>query len=590
MKKKKGRSIVVSILVYFFAGIGSCLALLLLLVLFMPQPHYHDGFRNLDELEAYAKKLDENIKMDTDNTIKPDFSSYYKTLAPTWKTRLKARCKHLLEFVHLAKPPIWSAGFFKTQLESLIATREVKHYKDQFICKLTATANSKFVLFGNVQGSFHSLVRCLAKLTELGIISRDLKIITPEYFIIFVGDVIDRSPFTMDTLSAVCKLLALNPDNVVYMRGNHESNNYWQEHTLKTELQIRAAHLSKSTIPLADEVNKFFGTLPIAIYITANDGSPDVIRISDAGRSQNEMLNEQTYAPFLTTKSSGNYSCFNLKDKIESSTADTVNVKVIFKGEKKRETYQPHDGLRLLPPDMGSVAWTVLSCPNMVYQKAIKFFHDAFVVITPAKELDDWSITLYNRDVRTKEPFKATTFALLSGKESIKKQEKEMSDQVDKKVKNKKAKEEVKEEEQEEEQAKPEPTRVPAQEPVTSPAPVAPPQVPPVIQAPVAPAQPVQVPVLAPAPISSAFQPITEPAPQQITPAPSAVPEEKPEHKASHTPASPAPTVQIIIQQMPMMPQQSASVPQDTTKTTKISEDVEQIIQHAKAITDKLKQ
>ena len=76
--------------------------------------------------------------------------------------------------------------------------------------------------------------------------------------------------------------------------------------------------------------------------------------------------------------------------------------------------FQKMEGLRLLPPDLDSVAWNILSCPNLVFQKAINFFHDAFVIITPQDNIKDWSITLYNRDVRTKDPFKETTYNLLT--------------------------------------------------------------------------------------------------------------------------------------------------------------------------------
>ncbi len=73
------------------------------------------------------------------------------------------------------------------------------------------------------------------------------------------------------------------------------------------------------------------------------------------------------------------------------------------------------EGLRFLAPDIDSVAWNILSCPTYVYQRAIKFYHDAFVVLEASAKIDDWKINLYSRDARTKDPFKVTTYNMLSG-------------------------------------------------------------------------------------------------------------------------------------------------------------------------------
>jgi hypothetical protein len=403
---------------FLFIFSGTC-CIVFFALLFSPRPYHKNGFKNLSDIQTYAQSHDENIKLDTENTIKPDFSSYYKTLESNWRKNLHEKIIKLFSFVGLARTPIWSASFFKTQLEDLAKTSQ---FKDSFICKLSPTLDSKIVLFGNIQGAFHSLTRNLIKLKELGIINNELKVTSPQYFIVFIGDVINRSPYTMETLSLVMKLKQINKDNIIYLRGNHESGNYWQEHVLKTELQTRANHLDTRTIPLEDQVNAFFNTLPLAVYIAMpGKNGAEFIRISDTGRrvtdagQYNELINESNYAQFLATKSAGTYSCLNLKENSTQKAGPTIDIKVIFKGERKRESYQPHEGLRQLPPDLGSTAWTVLSCPTPVYQKAIRFKHDAFVIITPANTVDEWKLTLYNRNVQTKEPFAATTYNLLSG-------------------------------------------------------------------------------------------------------------------------------------------------------------------------------
>ncbi len=140
----------------------------------------------------------------------------------------------------------------------------------------------------------------------------------------------------------------------------------------------------------------------------------DFVRISEAGRAEGELLNEGSYAEFLKNPSS-KLSHFVIKEKSAAQIDPSINIKVIVKNEKKRKSFQKMEGLRLLTPDMGSVAWNVLSCPTPVYQKALDFYNDAFALIGASEKLEDWEITLYSHDVRTKDPFKETKFNFLSG-------------------------------------------------------------------------------------------------------------------------------------------------------------------------------
>jgi hypothetical protein len=62
------------------------------------------------------------------------------------------------------------------------------------------------------------------------------------------------------------------------------------------------------------------------------------------------------------------------------------------------------------------VAWTVLSCPTKIYQQGINFFHDAFIMINiTSEQVSQWTITLYNQDVRVKNGFAQRTHNFISG-------------------------------------------------------------------------------------------------------------------------------------------------------------------------------
>lgn len=417
---------------------GSIFFIFIFLLLLIPSPFYKDGFRTLQELQTYAKSTNELEPMSNNNTLKPEFETYYQKFNVSFFKKIKAKLSYLLVGMKIIKKPVWSASFFKTLLTTQAKEREGKGLTGNVICKITTTEKSKFVVFGNLQGAFHSFVRYLEKLKELGIINDKLEVIQPDHYVIFMGNIINRSCYSMETLAAVARFVQVNPDKVIYLRGNHETNNYWQEHTLKRELQIRAAQLSSSNIPLEEEVNKYFNTLPHAAYITIPDAPTDFIRISHLGRGQSDLLNENNYTQFLTETAPQPLSFTTIKDKGNNEDPDTpISIKVIIRGEKKRDTFQSMEGLRLLAPDMDSVAWNILSCPTFVFQKAIKFYHDAFVILSADKNIDEWRLTLYSRDTRSKNPFKATTYFLLSGINTETKQqlEQEKPSKKDKKKK-----------------------------------------------------------------------------------------------------------------------------------------------------------
>jgi len=386
-------------------------------IYFTPTPNYRDGFATLKALQAHAATLDEYIAMDTENSIKPDFTSYYTTLKPTWKTRIKDKILWWPRRFGLYPTPTWSVTFFKHQLLTLATTRQARHYTSNTVCKITTTPETRFFIIGTLQGAFHSLIRDLTHLNERGIINDKLIITDPNTYLIFMGDVVSRSPFGMETLSVVMQLLARNPLNVIYLRGQHESNNYWQEHTLKLELQMRASDIDKAPVPLVDDVNRFFNTLPLALYLTIPQQPNNFIRLSPQGRTANDLLQEDAFASQLIAETGTPLTHFDVSKNRSLDEKISINIPIIIKREKKRYTFQPHKGLRLLPPDKGSMAWTILSCPTPVYQRAIKFYYDTFVELCPAPQIEGWTIVLNNHDIRTKDPFKTTSFYLLTGKE-----------------------------------------------------------------------------------------------------------------------------------------------------------------------------
>lgn len=394
------------------------LALFFIVALILPRPFYKEGFKTLKEIEMYAMSTSELTPLESDNAVKPDFTNYYNRFSPSIKNTIFAKISGLLQTLRLKSQPIFSASFFKTLIEDVNSFREQAGFKNKNIVKITAKPTSKFVLIGDLQAAFHSLVRDCLKLKELGIIDDNLKIIPQDCFIIFLGNVPSRSPFSMEILSLVLRLMQQNPERVLYTKGSHETDRYWEEHTLKTEIKVRSAYFMQDASPLINNVNKFFESLPSLIYLSAPAQDKNAfIRI---GLALKEKLDDKHFGKFLMTDQKKDISILSWEESnrpVASPDVPQINVKAIMRVEKKRETYQPSEGLRTLTPEMGVTTWTLLSGPTLAVEKGFKFYNDTFALIESADHIDQWKITLHYQDRREKKGYKTQVLYMTSGRD-----------------------------------------------------------------------------------------------------------------------------------------------------------------------------
>jgi hypothetical protein len=400
------------------------LASFLLVLALLPQPFYKNGFKNLGELQEYATTIDEFIKMDDPNYLFPSYESYYQNrFTPSPYTHLKEKFDWLLYQLHLKSEPLFSPSFFAHTLKTVLSERVKKGWTGNFVQKIDLQLNSKIIVFGVIQGAFHSLVRDLEQLFAMGIIDKNLKIQAPETYIVFLGNVVDRSPYTLEIFSVILRLLATNPDNVIYLKGTHEFPRCWKQHTLRRELELRANKLSTTVIPLEQAVDAFFNTLPLTLYCTLPyteiEGN-SIFKLSafiDDPKALHLLanFNPDGFLPRAKDNKIETAPLLTRKDDIFITKKATL--RAIIRGIKKRESYEKMDGLRLLEPMEGIITWTVLSNPIETHRAMLNFFYDAFVIITPGQSLNDWTITLYNRDLRNvkDKTFKQTPYHFFTG-------------------------------------------------------------------------------------------------------------------------------------------------------------------------------
>ena len=360
-------------------------------------------FNTLTDLQEYAARHVEFPKADDDYWADPDYTSYHRKLNPNILTEA-------LRTTGLQKNRGWDITLFEDALKRTLAQREKAKLSGRKIAHIQLTFPAKFLVWGDLGGCFHSLVRALNWLQVKGIINDNLEIIKNDYYFVFNGNAINHSAYILETLTTLFILLQRNPEHVIYIRGESEDRKNWHDAGLKRELLIRSNRRLTGKIPYDEPVSAFFDTLPLAFYISTIKDPASLIRISPSGLD-NAEIDEQLCNDFWTKPPNDSLHYYDITKRIPSST--NVNVKVIIKSEdvmieRRSVSGEPRSmfGLGLLDQDRSATAWSILSAPNIGNQKYFGFEYDAFGQLSIEAYIKDSSICLFNENIKLLQGFK----------------------------------------------------------------------------------------------------------------------------------------------------------------------------------------
>lgn len=367
--------------------------LLCLLFSFMCMHASGEIFSTLNQLQEYANNMDEYPSNDNVAWATPVYRTFWRKQAPS-------RWENFLYSMRIRRRPLWYVQAFRDLMLQVTKMHESNGYINRFVVKMQPAAGSLFVIWGDVQGAFHSLVRVLDDLQQKGFINDRLQIIKPYTYFVFNGNLINRGAYSLEVLTVIMRLMERNPQRIFYLKGSQEDSGHWKNFNLKDELIIRAGSISKAEIPLGQELDRFFNTLPLALYLIDQESekSVDVVRISNYNRKWAE-LNEDNFSTFFQGPHTSELSIYKLGGKSDDFKKK-INVRAIVEGESRTSVYRPSKGLAQLEADKGATAWTMLSSPIESFRHLQDFYFDAFAILDIGKQLSDWIITLYNQDVR----------------------------------------------------------------------------------------------------------------------------------------------------------------------------------------------
>lgn len=137
------------------------------------------------------------------------------------------------------------------------------------VARVDVPVNSTVAVFGDLHGSFHSLLRTLWAHADAGRLDPSTLLVSPGVFFVFLGDYVDRGVNGVETIALLLALKSANPASVFLARGNHEDVllNDGPAGGFAEELAVKFPHSQLEHVSAA--VQRVYESLPQAIFLGA---------------------------------------------------------------------------------------------------------------------------------------------------------------------------------------------------------------------------------------------------------------------------------------------------------------------------------
>lgn len=330
---------------------------------------------SLKDLNRKAQMLQENPPIDNEDPINPDFTNYLLSLKPNpWKS--------LLDLFKSDQ----SQELKEALIKNLKALSKQYAQKNQNKVVIPVSEKNRIWVMGDLHGAYHSLLRVLTELEKKGIINDKLEILDPNARFVFMGNIINRSPYIAETLNLVLTFCLKNPKQVIYMKGSHEHQENWRNYDTARNFRVRFG-ITDERDPIFLNMNKLFNLLP------------ETVQLENQNTHEIMQLNALYGLDYL------------------QQTKDEPRIKLFLNNQSRSRIYQNTRGLDMLPFESGLPTWTVFSCPSQSFQSMFDFFWDTIICIEPTPSWDSAKALVMRHDVRSKSiEFEETWRHLMSGK------------------------------------------------------------------------------------------------------------------------------------------------------------------------------
>ena len=119
---------------------------------------------------------------------------------------------------------------------------------------------NKYIIVGDVHGDYHTLTYILSKVSADSLSKGDTHLV-------FLGDIIDRGNYQLESLITVLEVKSRYPDSVTFLRGNHEPppNLMPYPHDFPDRLMSRYGYINGKNLYL--EFLDLFNYLPLVLLV-----------------------------------------------------------------------------------------------------------------------------------------------------------------------------------------------------------------------------------------------------------------------------------------------------------------------------------
>lgn len=362
----------------------------------------------LTEFSTLANALEEFPSADNVDLLNPDYTTFLRS-------RQEGYLKSIFRNLELRTSPKPAETFLEI-LKSSLAHRKQITQNQPHVLVIRPPTGSQFIVWGDLQGAFHSLLRDLNELRRRKVIDESLKIIQKDTFFVFNGNQIDRSPFNLEALSLIMALMNANEGKVIYLAGRHEIKEVWKDYNTWRELKAVFCddELDMNCFPKEGKLlSSFFKTLPLSLYVldsNMNDGHALKFYSHEGA-----IIDEEFDDIVRPSQDFESVPRVHLLSNESSSDHVPVSVDATVRAISRSISYRATNGLDMIEPEDGSISWTSLSSPVLSNRTLFDFHNDAFVQIKINSDISNSTISLIYQDAMTQKGFKQTNYHILSG-------------------------------------------------------------------------------------------------------------------------------------------------------------------------------
>jgi hypothetical protein len=117
---------------------------------------------------------------------------------------------------------------------------------------------------GDFHGSLHSFIRILFRLHKYKVLDITTMKLYDNYYLVFLGDIVDRGMFSIEILTTILLLINNNPDKIKFIAGNHEASSP----NINSHYGFEKENIYKyESEQLYMKFNLLFSILPVAIIV-----------------------------------------------------------------------------------------------------------------------------------------------------------------------------------------------------------------------------------------------------------------------------------------------------------------------------------